>query len=230
MRLRGKRWPSTPVEESQNVTQWWAEQLGTPERTPLYICDGKSVWYNRATQPGAKPMWERSSSVAPVDLMSGEGLGNLAGAAGVKFPLLLYPDLSRKSGWEFEFDAAPKDNPGLVVVMRSARLATTEPKVGHEWYYIDPARGHAVVKAELFTVSVDQPVDPETANVRQTLTMKDLNVSTKGVWSARSVETRQPITQGPGQAVTGHVDSVTRYSLIFDPTLDEDLFEAPLAE
>ncbi len=119
----GEPWPSTPREDSDNRSQWFEEQLGRTERVPLYICDGQTVWQNQSPLRGTTAVWERSNHTAPADLMSGEGLGNLAGAGNIKFPSLLYPDLSRKAGWEFTFDETPEDNLGLVVIKRSARLA-----------------------------------------------------------------------------------------------------------
>lgn len=228
MRLGGKPWPTTPLDENENGRKWFDEQIGITERVPLTICDGRSVWHNKSTQPGTQAVWEQSSHIAPTDLMSGEGLGNMAGAVGIKFPSLLYPDLSRKPGWDFSFEAAPASNPDLVLIKRSSRLATTKPNVGHEWYYIDPARGYAVVKAELFTVSADQPADPDSTKLRQTIVMGGLHASPNGNWYAKSIDISTPI-RAPGQDlnVSGHHQTVTHYDLIPNPEFPEDLFVAP---
>lgn len=222
----GGPWPSTPLEESANRSQWFEEQLGKTERVPLYICDGQTVWHNQSPLGSTKAVWERSSHVAPTDLLSGEGLGNLAGAGNIKFPSLLYPDLSRKAGWEFTFDETPEDNLGLVVIKRSARLATATPQVGHEWYFIDPKKGHAVVKAELFTVSANQQAEPDSTDLRQTVVMKDFRDATNGTWVARSIEMNMPVVSQDTKSY-GQMTTTTQFDMIFDPEFKEGLFEAP---
>lgn len=222
----GGPWPSTPLEDSDNRSEWFEEQLGKTERVPLYICDGQAVWHNQSPLRGTTAVWERSNHIAPTDLMSGEGLGNLAGAGNIKFPSLLYPDLSRKAGWEFTCDETPEDNLGLVVIKRSARLATATPQVGHEWYFIDPKKGHAVVKAELFNTSADQQAELESTDSRQTIVMKDLRETMNGTWVARSIEMSNPVVSQDMKS-SGQITTATQFDMIFDPEFKDGLFDAP---
>jgi hypothetical protein len=160
---------------------------------PLYLCDGQTVYENanpavldEEPQPeaqGAKPVaWRPAARTAPRDLLSGEGLGTMDGAPYVKIASLVYPDLSPVPGWGFEFDPRPPAAAGCVLIKRSARLATDEPEVGHEWYYLDSNKGYAVVRAELFTLPADAPADPKAAPGRQTILLEDFQRSPQGFW------------------------------------------------
>jgi hypothetical protein len=205
---------------------------------PLYLSDGQTVYENanpealhEKPQPGAqdaKPVaWRRAAHTAPRDLLSGEGLGNMGGAPYVKIASLVYPDLSPVPGWGFEFEPRPPAASGCVLIKRSARLATDEPKVGHEWYYLDPNKGYGVVRAELFTLPADAPTDPKAAPVRQTFFLEDFQQSPQGFWYPNVIHDiawrRPPANQKAGPEVRDRT-STTHYLFDFTVALPDRLF------
>jgi hypothetical protein len=193
---------------------------------PLYVCDGTRVWKNANVQGDGPPQWEPARHPAPQDLMSGEGLGALPLAPHVKLASLLYPDLSPEAGWGFEFDPQPAEAPGCVLLKRSARLATAEPLTGHEWYYIDPAKGHAVVRAELFNLPTGKPADPSASPTRQTILLEDFQQSPQGAWYCCVVH-NSTSTSGNEPGSNGRARSsktTIQYQFNFSAELPEDLF------
>ena len=162
---------------------------------PLYLCDGRTVYVNpkivgrrfeepRAGTKDAIPItWQRAEHIAPRDLLSGEGLGSMNFAFRVKIASMVYPDLSPIQGWGFEYDPRPPAMPGCVLIKRSAQTtlldAKNEPIVGHEWYYLDPTKGYAVVRVELFNLS-GAPADPTTAPGRTIIRLEDFQQSPQG--------------------------------------------------
>jgi hypothetical protein len=167
----------------------FVEQLKLSWLGPLYLCDGRTVYRNanlptRFEKPQvAKPVtWQPAEHIAPRDLLSGEGHGSMNLAPHVKFASLVYPDLSPLPGWGFEFDPRPPTAPGCVLIKRSAHLATEKPTVGHEWYYLDPTKGYAVVRAELFNLPADAPADPKADPGRQTIRLEEYQKSPQGFW------------------------------------------------
>lgn len=212
--------PTAEAPKDRNWGEWFEEQLKINPPLPLLICDGKAVWTNSSFQPGEKPTWEVSPHSAPQDLMSGDGLGSLSFARYVKIASLLYPDLTPKPGWGFEIDRDPAGAPGRLLIKRSARLASVEPLVGHEWYYVDPAKGHAVSRVELFNLPPETPADPKSSKFRQTLLMEDFQQSPGGFWYARLL--RDTSVAGPnGVQPTA---STVRYHFDFDSDLPDSLF------
>lgn len=220
-------WLAAACPDDHSAGACFDEQLELVERVPLYICDGKNVSRNPNIRSGTQPQWQASPRLAPQDLMSGDGLGRLSGAGQVKVASLLYPDLSLNPGWGFEFDMNPAEAPGLVLIKRSARLASTKPRVGHEWYYFDPTKGHALVRAELFNLPLDTPADPEAAQIRQTIRTEEFEKSPNGVWYCRVVNDRTPISNpNLGQdGPTGYHETITRYHFDFDPDLKDSIFK-----
>jgi hypothetical protein len=185
-----------PVVEPPNDrdwAEWFDARLKGHEPIPVYVCDGKMVWDNSSPLPGARPRWKVSALIGPQDLMSGEGLGSLPLSPHVKIASLLFPDLLPRAGWSFEFDPQPADAPGCVLIKRSARLATETPLVGHEWYYIDPAKRHAVVRVELFNLPPESPSDPNAARTRQTIRMDSFQQTTQRFWYPTVIHTTVPI-------------------------------------
>ncbi len=159
----------------------------------LYVCDGQTVYMNensrslfsRGPQPAARDTkaaaW-KAADTAPRELLAGDGDRSLTLAPNVNFASLVYPDLSPRPGWGFQFDARSSAVPGCVLIKRSASLATKEPQVGHEWYYLDPTKGYAVVQAELFNVPADAPADPKSAKRLQTIRLEDFKQAPQGFW------------------------------------------------
>jgi hypothetical protein len=125
---------------------------------------------------------------------------------------LLYPDLSPVAGWGFEFDSRPSAVPGCVLIKRSASLATKEPQVGHEWYYLDPTKGYAVVQVELFNLPANAPVDPKSAKERQTIHLEDFKQSPQGFWYPSVIQD------------TSSRPSTTHYHFDFGVALPDRLF------
>ncbi len=236
---KGNRWrvdswqPQVAIDsipetlEEQDWGQWFAEQLQLSQPLPLFVCDGKSVWENSSFQPGEEPRWKLSQHTAPQDLMSGEGLGNLSMAPAAKFASLLFPDLSPKPGWGFEFDLKPLDAPGCVLLKRSARTTRPDGAVGHEWYLVDPAKGYAVVRAELFNLLPDAPVALEANQVRQTIRMEKFRQAPQGFWYPTVVHDTKPLLAGndpQGQGPTEQMKTMVRYHFYFDADLPDSLF------
>lgn len=223
-------WPQVELDglaKGQDWVERFEEQLKLDPPKPLYVCDGQTVWKNSNFQPGAQPQWELTRHPAPQDLMSGEGLGMMSAAPYVKLGSLLFPDLSPKPGWGFEFDAQPADALGCVLLKRSARLATAEPLTGHEWYYIDPAKGHAVVRAELFNLPADRPADPIASPARQTMLLEGFQQSPQGVWYCSVVHNTMAAPPGNGPQGNGQAQSsktTVRYHFDFDAELLDTLF------
>jgi hypothetical protein len=209
--------PEAPHD--RNWGEWFEEQLKLNEPIPLFVCDGKTVWKNSNIRPGERPQWQSSSHLAPQDLLSGDGLGGLDSAPYTKFASLMFPDLYRKQGWGFEFEPQPADAPGCVLLKRSARLATAEPQVGHEWYYIDPAKGYAVVRAELFNLPADTPADPQVSLIRQKIRLEGFQQSPHGLWYPTVVSDITP-SQGANQPLTTEI----RYHFDFNADLPDSLF------
>ena len=190
--------------------------------------------------PGARPRWKVSPHIAPQDLMSGEGPGSLPLCPDVKIASLIFPDLSPKRGYGFEFDPQPSDAPGCVLLKRSARLATEKPLVGHEWYYVDPAKHHAVVRAEFFNLPPESPSDPNATRQRSTIRMDDFQRTKQGFWYPAVIYQTlavgaeiQPSKDPGGRPVPGGVippvKETNRYHFDFDADLPDSLFTVDAA-
>lgn len=190
---KGDRWrvdvchgldPREPAVD-QAVSDWFAELLKRSTPIPLYICDGKTVYRNpslgRSTEKDVR--WRKVGRyVAPQDLMSVGWLRytGLAFASYVKLWELVYPDLTPAGSTPFELDRRPPDAPGCVLTKRFS--LSTGGTAWHEWCYVDPAKGHAVVRAELFYVPADTPPDPESCTEHWSMRMEDFRQTTNGLW------------------------------------------------
>jgi hypothetical protein len=235
---KGNRWridswrPQVAIDsmpeasKEQDWGQWFEEQLQLSKSMPFYVCDGKSVWENRSFQPGEEPRWKLSQHTAPQDLMSGEGLGSLPSGPNVKIASLLFPDLSPKRGWGFEFDLEPADAPGFVLLKRSAQTTRPDGALGHEWFFVDPAKGYAVVRAELFTLPPDTPSEPAASQVRQTISMEDFHESPQGFWYPTVVHNTSHFAanNSRGQGAIQPLKTMVRYHFDFDADLPDSLF------
>jgi hypothetical protein len=180
---------------------------------PTYICDGRTVYSNAkdAANP-LPPDWQLAPMwVTPRSLLSGGDVGYVGGHGRVgdvsyaNCASLVYPDLSPTYGWGFEFDPKPADAPGCVLIKRS------NPP-GHEWYYIDPAKGCAVVRVELFNLSVGAKPASTLPTDRETVRLEDFQLSPQGFWYPKVVRD----TSSPADVLHYHFD--------FDPVLPDSLF------
>jgi len=114
-----------------------------------------------------------------------------------------------------------------VLIKRSAHIATEKPTVGHEWYYIDPAKGYAVVRLEAFTLPANVPADLKAAPDRQSVRMEDFHQSPQGFWYPSLVRDGMPLSHGPNQKVGSKVQRLTttvHYHFDFDVPLPDSLF------
>jgi hypothetical protein len=71
--------------------------------------------------------------------------------------------------------------------------------VGHEWYYLDPTKGYAVVRAELFNLPADAPADPKADSGRQTIRLEDYQKSPQGFWYPRVIHRMSAANQKAGR-------------------------------
>jgi hypothetical protein len=230
-KVPNERWPSEHLSDDMDAKKWFDEQLQLVEPVPLYVCDGTNVWVNSSPTLNSQPTWSRPTHVGPADLMSGEGFGILSGAGFVKFASLLYPNLSRKSrSEEFVYEPNPSNYPGLVLIKRSDSLATEVPTVGHEWYYIDPSKGHLVAKTILFNLPSDELAAPELADRKTSIEIDDIQQSPSGAWYSRIIKERRAVSTGDGRSISGYQQEIRHYDLIFDSDLDDRLFATPVKE
>jgi hypothetical protein len=223
---RGNQWrveawraSAAPVEPGNRD---WDNWLAAQKPTPLFVCDGTTVWENTKVLPGEAPQWKLSQHTAPQDLLSGEGLGMLSGAPGAKIASLVYPDLSPKRGWGFEFDANPAEPPvpGGVLLKRSTGVTFPAGMIAHEWYYLDPQRGYAVVLAELFTLPPDaEPTPPAAGSRRQTFRLEAFEQSPPGFWYPTVVHNSMANLNGQPR-----MEATSRYHFDFAAKLPDELF------
>jgi hypothetical protein len=205
-----------------------AEQLKLSWLGRNLACDGRTVYKNarRGAKGAPAVQWQAAPQLAPQALLSGEGFGYIDLAPYAKIASLLYPDLSPRPGWGFEFDPRPADAPTCVLIKRSARLAVKEPTVGHEWYYIDPAKGYAVVRAELFNLPAGAPAGPEPPADRTSIRMEDFHQSPQGFLYPRLIHDSGPVS-GPNQKIGSEAQtngSTAHYHFDFDVLLPDSLF------
>jgi len=197
----------------QSWEDWLEGRL--KQTSPRYLCDGKTVYKNSERLDSGLVKWQ-SENAAPQDLLSGaRSAGSLSG--NIQFVQKVYPDLAVPQGWTFEFDPQPADAEGCVLIRISAELAGGGQR-GYEWYFIDPAKGHAVVRTEMFNLPVGEKPDNLPAD-RQTIRMEDFRQSPTGFWYPTAIhESRQG------------VDTTIQYRFDFDAELPDSLFVEEMPE
>jgi len=213
------------------------EKLKLSWQGPLYLCDGRTVhqnanmWRLRSDAPEAGTKWQRTEDTEPQYLLSGDRAGTQ-----YRIASLVYPDLTWFLGSGFEFDPRPPAPamPGCVLIKCSAEMNTREPMVAHEWYYLDPTKGYAVVRKELFELPVNAPADPITTPGRRTVRLEDYQLSPQGFWYPGTVlrsnvdlddtpERGPGANQKDGPGVRYH-SSITHYHFDFNVPLPDSLF------
>lgn len=213
----------SPEEVPHSVNDWLAGRLEQSEPRLLYLCDGTSVLQNENSSPPKPevPWWELQRHIAPQDLLtcSHSFQSGLSLARYVCLTKLVYPDLTPTRGWGFEFDPRPADAPDCILIKRS--VLATSGSGAHEWFYLDPSRGYAVVRAELFSLRLPPhaPADMEAASWRQTIRMENFEQSPRGFWYPTVVHDTE----------SGHTHTI-RYRFEFDVELADSLFAPPEAE
>jgi hypothetical protein len=226
---RGSVDPLVSPAPGESPHDWIEERLKLYQQVPWYVCDGKAVYQNSQPDGPTPVAWKLSRHVAPQDLLSGES----SSLPSVNFASKLFPDLLYRRGFDFEFNPRPAEMPGCLLFKVSARIATAQPQAGNEWYYVDPAKGYAVVRAELFNLPIGLPVKPESALFRQTIRMEDFRQSPQGFWYPTTVRQSIPVVFGPypGDGSNREKPKITqtkstvRYHFDFKAALPDSLFE-----
>jgi len=208
-------------ETDLTVNAWLAERLEQAEPRPLYICDGTTVLRNENSSRRApeSPKWTPHRHTAPQDLLtcSTSFDDGLSYAPHVCLTKMVYPDLTPAPGWGFEFVRQPVDGPDCVLIQRLAR--TSMGNDAHEWFYLDPAKGYAVVRIELFNLPMGAPADPESTSERNTYRMEKFLRSPQGFWYPTMVH----------YVISDRTHTI-RYRYEFDVDLPDSLFEVAEAE
>ena len=144
---------------------------------------------------------------------------------GVCFVGLLFPDLRPKPDLDFEFVAAPTDGPaGCVLWKHSSGL--TDGSRGHQWCYLDPKLGYAVVRSESFHSSLDDNAASPAASAKLFVrTLDGFERSLQGWWHpARVVETRVTVDPATGERKSDGDPAVTSYHFDFSAEIPDELF------
>ncbi len=92
----------------------------------------------------------------------------------------------------------------------------------HEWYWLDPAKGCAVVRAELFCLPDGVAPDPSQTDHRQSLRMEAFRQSPQGFWYPTVIHETMP-TGWVGDRQ--RVQLEMRYHIDFEPELADSLFD-----
>jgi hypothetical protein len=212
-----------------DLGDWFETQLAQSDQYPRYLCDGGTVYEQTWSEFGTNAKssgWHPSPHVAPTDLLSATGASGVPNY--VTVAAKIFPDRFGNFGYHYEFDAHPADAPGCVLWKLSLRLAAAVPLVGHEWYYLDPRKGYAVVRTESFNLPAEAPANPESTPFRQTLVMEDFRQSPGGFWyptvirdtnSAVDPNVRRNPADKPVRTI-----STLLYHFDFNPPLPDSLF------
>lgn len=205
-------------ESDLSVNEWLAERIEQSEPRPLYVCDGTTVLKNETasrTKPDA-PIWAPQGHLAPQDLLTCRTSydDGLSLAPFVCLTKMVYPDLTPVNWMDFEFVGQPDDAPDCVLVKRSAYTASGNH--AHEWFYLDPAKGHAVTRVELFSVPQGADANPNSTTRRNTYRMEEFFQSPRGFWYPTMVHFEMPKD-----------NHTIRYRYEFDVDLPDSLFEIP---
>jgi hypothetical protein len=201
-----------------SVNEWLAERIEQSEPRPLYVCDGTTVLKNensRGTKPDA-PFWVPQGHMAPQDLLTCRTSydDGLSLAPYVCLTKMVYPDLTPVNWMDFEFVSQPDDAPDWVLIKRSAY--TTMGNHAHEWFYLDPAKGHAVTRVELLSVPNGTDADLNSTTQRNTYRMEKFLQSRRGFWYPTIVHFEM-----------SNYNHTIRYRYEFDVDLPNSLFEIP---
>jgi hypothetical protein len=242
--LKGNRWRvdhdvpkqgrlSQPPDEAK-FASWIEKQLARCDRSSMSLCDGTAVYEDGGGAPRSNREagnWRVSSRFGPGDLFSATGSGGVVPA--VNFVAKVFPDRFGVAGWNYSFDPHPADAPGCVLWKLSARLATAQPLLGHEWYYIDPRKGDAVVRIESFSLPPDSKASADSTPFRSTVVMDDFRQSPRGFWYPLMIRetnsTADPNARPGVQESPARMTQPIRYHFDFDAKLPDSLFKPDAA-
>ena len=198
------------------------QKLSSAKVWPYLICDGTTVWQSVNNEPGRHSHWEKSSRLAPHDLLS----GNSSSLGFDCLSALIFPDLSPKRGWIFEFDPHPLEAPDCVLIKTGAQTGTDPVTIGHDWYYLDPQRGYAVVRTESFSVPNGEPSHPDSSDKRSTFVMEGFEKTIQGFWYPRIVSEADGVRRkdGPQDSPEIKFRPSMYYNFYFEAELPDSLF------
>jgi hypothetical protein len=227
---KGNRWREDlcfPLEDvgvkvspadAQASKTWFETQLNQTLWIPRFICDGQRVWANDRCRPGSTPHWTMPR-IGPQDLMSGDRNANLGSRA--RIAAQLYPDLTPRAGDTFEFDPQPADAPGCEMIEQSA--PDTGGQVSHARYYVDPTKGYAVVRIEVYRLPENAANNPQSSKEHETVRLEDFQHPTPNFWYPAIVHDETIDVDPNGKEVR---DSTTaRYHIDFDIEMPDSLFK-----
>ena len=224
---QGAEGPATGPAPDQPWDAWWQEQLERCHACPWYRCDGQAVYENADSAGflnGGPLTWKRAQTIGPQALMSANRGGGLP--PWIRIVQMLFPDLTPQPWFRFEFDPHPADADGCVLVKISAESTNPKRPRANEWYWIDPSKGYAVARAELFSLAPGVPAEPSNSDLRQTLRMEEFQQSPEGFWYPAVIRESAPIgPHGDGPAPAERTQREIRYYIDFAPELDDSLFE-----
>jgi len=218
--------------DGTTLEDWFDRSLAQCDQYPRYLCDGRTVYEQTWSAFGENSKssgWHPSRNIAPGDLLSATGGSRVP--KDLNLPAEVYPDRFGTLGWKYEFDPRPADAPGCVVCKLSASLATAEPQVAHEWYYVDPRKGYAVVRAELFDLPPGATANPEASPLRSTRVMDGFRQSPRGFWYPTMIRATDVAVDQTGRLDSGtklaRTTRTIRYSFDFNAPLPDSLFASP---
>jgi hypothetical protein len=205
---------------------FWREELKKFDTMPLLVCNGKTVWRWQCPD-GTRPRegtWKEHRHVA-----NGEGRAAaryFGDSSRVFLDLLVYPELEPSS--LATLDLVPDVSggpPGALLIHR-----TFSPPGGDDnfyrqtQYWIDPARRHAAVQAELF----DNPAverDPTSLAIQrhEVMVFERFQQSPQGIWYPAIARRRAGGTSAPGQPPQD--EEVKHYTLDFNHEMPGNLFK-----
>ncbi|MBS0205647.1 MAG: hypothetical protein JSS49_22315 [Planctomycetes bacterium] len=183
--------------------KWIESQLPNCSLSRSLVCDGNRVFDLK----GRDRVPKLSEKIAPIDLLTGSSSGL---PFDVRFPLRFYPDLTSVHD-SFKLVPKPAAFPDGLLIQQSGGYA----KGGgyHSHYYLDPARGHTLVKYELFEDSKEAELSAD-AKLEHTRSAEDFRQSPQGWWYPSLIrDTRR-----------GEDATLTRYHFDFNADLQDNLF------
>lgn len=200
---------------------WWMQQFRRGKWSPLEVCDGKTVYSAKYSEPDAQGnqthTWEAARR-----LNATEGIDVAwAGIASDRFAERYgYPDtLGPPSNlFTVEIDPHPAAGPRASLLIRYR--ATRELKDGAVYrdcrYWIDPAKDYVTRQ---YVVG-----DANEGGVSESdsYTMEDFERSPRGIWYPTIV--RRRVTMDPPPAENWNGDTVTRFFLDFEAEIPDELF------
>ncbi len=232
---KGNRWrvdigrlgqnPGPVAEQGADETwdAWWKRQLDDCQADPWYRCDGQAVYVSAdpvAVFNGAPVTWKRAPSIGPHALMSADRGGGLPSSLNVV--KMVYPDLTPPQGFGFEFDPHPADADGCVLFKLSARSTNPVCPQCFEWYWVDPDKGYAVVRAELFCLPDGVEPDLSKTENRQSMRMAGFRRSPQGFWYPSVIHESMPTGLVGDRPPLQHE---IRYYIDFTSKMTDSLFD-----